>query len=226
MSAPSKYGYFRDPHDPRDFLVDGIPYGAAELPPRVSRSASTGPVFDQGDSSECVAYSVAGLKRYQAWSKDKQWPSLDVDGFYQACKAVDGSPDTQGTFPRAAMQVLQQTGIKAADGTVYKIASYSRCASVSDIKVSLATEGPVVVGLHIYDVDWNNLTPGSVIPVQVPPQAEGHCILFVGYDDLLEAFQVRNSWGADWGEDGHCWIPYNYLTQVDPDFDAWTGVAA
>lgn len=55
-------------------------------------------------------------------------------------------------------------------------------------------------------------------------QAEwGHAILAVGYDDkkVVEntrcgtksrgAILIRNSWGAEWGEDGYGWVPYDYV---------------
>jgi Papain family cysteine protease len=38
----------------------------------------------------------------------------------------------------------------------------------------------------------------------------GHCMCIIGYDDRLEggAFQIMNSWGPDWGENGIAWIRY------------------
>ena len=39
----------------------------------------------------------------------------------------------------------------------------------------------------------------------------GHCMCVIGYDDYKEggAFQIMNSWGNDWGNQGVAWIPYN-----------------
>lgn len=38
-----------------------------------------------------------------------------------------------------------------------------------------------------------------------------HGMVIVGYDDKLRSFLVRNSWGADWGNKGYCYIPYEYI---------------
>lgn len=41
------------------------------------------------------------------------------------------------------------------------------------------------------------------------PVAGTQALLIVGYDDALQAFKVRNSWGTYWGDGGYCWIGYD-----------------
>lgn len=36
-----------------------------------------------------------------------------------------------------------------------------------------------------------------------------HCIAIVGWDDSRNAWRIKNSWGAGWGEGGYMWIDYN-----------------
>jgi hypothetical protein len=47
-------------------------------------------------------------------------------------------------------------------------------------------------------------------------------MLCVGYSDEDQVFVVRNSWGSDWGDEGYCYIPYDYLTDEDYAHDAFT----
>ncbi|CAF1006985.1 unnamed protein product, partial [Didymodactylos carnosus] len=49
-----------------------------------------------------------------------------------------------------------------------------------------------------------------------------HALLAVGYSDTSQAFIVRNSWGENWGDHGYCYIPYDYMTNSNYCFDAWT----
>ena len=42
-------------------------------------------------------------------------------------------------------------------------------------------------------------------------------MLMVGYNDRQQVFIVRNSWGEHWGDQGYCYIPYDYAG--DPDFN-------
>jgi C1A family cysteine protease len=55
----------------------------------------------------------------------------------------------------------------------------------------------------------------------------GQAVLIVGYDDKRRvrsdrgALLFANSWGSDWGEQGHGWLPYTYVReQLAVDF--WT----
>ena len=50
----------------------------------------------------------------------------------------------------------------------------------------------------------------------------GHAMLACGYSDQDRVFVVRNSWGADWGDQGYCYIPYDYLSDPDQTHDCWT----
>lgn len=38
-----------------------------------------------------------------------------------------------------------------------------------------------------------------------------HCVLIVGYDDDVQSFIIRNSWGKHWGDNGHFYYPYSLI---------------
>ncbi len=49
-----------------------------------------------------------------------------------------------------------------------------------------------------------------------------HAMLCVGYSDPDKVFIVRNSWGNSWGDNGYCYIPYDYV--MNEEFngnDSW-----
>jgi C1A family cysteine protease len=49
----------------------------------------------------------------------------------------------------------------------------------------------------------------------------GHAVVAVGYDDKIQRFIVRNSWGKSWGKKGYCTMPYGYLTDPQLARDFW-----
>ena len=40
-----------------------------------------------------------------------------------------------------------------------------------------------------------------------------HMMVIVGYDDLKQAFKVRNSWGVGWGFGGYCYLSYEFFSK-------------
>jgi len=53
------------------------------------------------------------------------------------------------------------------------------------------------------------------------PERCSHAMCIVGYDDAMQAFRVRNSWGTDWGDDGYVWIAYATFLSLKTHVDCW-----
>lgn len=57
--------------------------------------------------------------------------------------------------------------------------------------------------------------------VEIEALIGGHAVLAVGYDNSTQHFIIRNSWGADWGDKGYFYMPYEYITDGDLADDFW-----
>jgi hypothetical protein len=77
------------------------------------------------------------------------------------------------------------------------------------VKKSLVEEKPVVIAIvcpdsffQAKDVWYPTETPNIAIPA--------HALCVVGYDDEKYggAFEIQNSWGTTWGNEGYVWITY------------------
>ena len=83
------------------------------------------------------------------------------------------------------------------------------------IRQHLANGSPVVIGMMVGGSFMQNMENKKVwIPEQEDYDMNGfggHALCVIGYDDYLEggAFQIMNSWGKDWGEDGIAYVRYN-----------------
>jgi hypothetical protein len=79
------------------------------------------------------------------------------------------------------------------------------------IKKALAQQKPVVVGIEAYESlrqageYWNGAKERFI---------GGHALCVVGYDEQRGAFEVMNSWGADWGAGGFTWMRYRDFAAV------------
>lgn len=105
-----------------------------------------------------------------------------------------------------------------AEAKAFKIKDYNRVfdqnTSIKDkinlIKTSLSNGFPVVIGaicppsLFIAKDVW--------IPTELPEKKYGgHAMCVVSYNNNKYggAFEVMNSWGKSWGNNGFCWVKYN-----------------
>jgi hypothetical protein len=81
--------------------------------------------------------------------------------------------------------------------------------SVTSIKTNLMSNGPIAVGMVVYDdFSWY----GGGCYEHEPGGTINHGVLIVGWDDSMcggaGAWHIKNSWGTYWGESGFAWIKY------------------
>lgn len=169
--------------------------------------------------SICKALHKSGVCPEAAWPYDA--------GKY-ADKPSDAATDAAGTYKIA----------------VYKTFSNDGVDDVTQIKQYIATNNrPVLLGMEVYEsMESDAVAKSGIVPM--PGKNEsllgGHAVLAVGYDDEFNygttcigsilgalvgsstkgAFLVRNSWGADWGQEGYFWLPYAYV-QKGLAYDFW-----
>jgi C1A family cysteine protease len=93
--------------------------------------------------------------------------------------------------------------------------------NITAIKEVLSQGYPVLFAIGVYtSFDCND----GIVPM---PMMEsdylrgGHAILLVGYDEKNEVFTFRNSWGEEWGNNGYCQIPYQYVEDTSLAHDFW-----
>lgn len=100
----------------------------------------------------------------------------------------------------------------------YKIKGYARLFSEYDsegfkrqaVKKAIAEHHPVVIGMVCPPSFFQ--TSGAWRPVESNDKSryDGHAMCVIGYDDNMYggAFEIMNSWGTNWGNDGFIWIKY------------------
>ena len=101
---------------------------------------------------------------------------------------------------------------------------------VGQVRASLAEHVPVAFSFlpsPAYEAlakRSGNVVPEELLvpkPGAVPSELKRHANLIVGFDNERGAFLARNSWGARFGDRGHCWIAYEYLAERRLANDFW-----
>jgi len=119
-----------------------------------------------------------------------------------------GGQDTEASYPYHA--VNQACQFKPADVEV-KIASYKTISNEADMKTATATVAPLSICVDA--AQWQFYSSGVMTPSQCGTSLD-HCVQAVGYDTAANPpyWNVRNSWGADWGMSGFIRLEYGHNT--------------
>ena len=206
----------------------------AAPPPSVDWRSKGGnwitPVKDQFECSACVSFSILAAieARLNIACND---PTLDMNLseahlFYCGC----GNCCAGGWTFEPALDFCKNNGVgldasflytpnnqpcKAGVPAAVKITSWARVFSVADRKNILATKGPMVGGMKVFQ-DFYAYTGG--VYRHVSGLLTGlHAICIVGYDDAAQCWICKNSWDTTWGDDGFFRIGYGECG-IDTDF--------
>lgn len=125
------------------------------------------------------------------------------------CKSVDFDYG-EDNCEKEASEALKSEAKKHKIKSYFKIFDSEDDAKrkVYEVKKNLAAGYPVVIGLQLHknfyypeSIYWNPNLGNTAV-------AGGHAMVIVGYDDTRQAFEVMNSWGTSWGNEGFLWIKY------------------
>jgi len=236
-----KLGCLRDKKDNRDYLMRAY-LPVVKLPKKIDWTPKMSPVRDQGDEGTCVGFATTvGMKEYQEKIDYRKLIELSPRFLYNECKKTDGMPDSEGTSIRIAVKVLKKIGVcrekfwqykphqkdkpkKGAetDAKKFKIKAYARIVDLNELKLTLATKGPCVIGVYVFSGMMETKDGKVKMPKKNERTLGGHAICPVGYDDKTIFIKFKNSWGINWGDKGYGYLPYEYIDKYM--MDAWSSV--
>jgi hypothetical protein len=189
-----------------------------------------------GWSSAYAARTILEAQQ-NGWTDKTTITNNAFSGYYIYANIKDKT-DTEcgwGSFISDAMQLMIDKGVpKHKDFTTacpssvsstayqqaapYKIKSYARLFEgtaekdfqIRAMKKALSSGNPVVIGMKCPDSFGD--AKGYWAPEEDPSGSYGgHAMCVMGYDDNMYggAFEIINSWGTTWGNQGFIWIKYD-----------------
>lgn len=237
----SLLGCIKDKFDDRDYLMRAY-LPVMRLPKKVDYTQKMSPARDQGEEGVCVGFAVAsGMKEYQETIDYGKFVELSPRFVYSEARKIDRMRGAEGTTIRAGMQVLKKLGVcqeklwpysphqkdKPRDGAKanakkFRVRTYARILHLNELRQSLSSKGPVVLGIEVFDGMFETKTGIVPMPKKNETSLGGHAVCAVGYDDDKKLIKFKNSWSAKWGQKGCGYLPYAYIERHM--MDAWSSV--
>ena len=103
--------------------------------------------------------------------------------------------------------------------------TYARVDQTAEAMEQVLAQGfDIIFGFAVYaSFESQAVAKSGIMPMPEKKEKDlgGHAVLIVGYDRTKKMFIVRNSWGAEWGDKGYFYMPYEYA--LDPNLcdDFW-----
>ena len=237
----SGFGCIKDKFDERDYLMRAY-LPVMKLPKKIDWTPKMSPVRDQGEEGTCVGFATTTvMKEYQEMIDYEKLVILSPRFLYSECKKIDNMPELEGTTIRAAMQVLENKGVcqekfwpylphqrtRPQEGAIsnakkFRIISYARILNLNELRLTLATKGPCVIGIEVFKGMLKTSTGLVPLPKKNEISLGGHAISPAGYDDEKRLIKFKNSWSDKWGQKGYGFLPYAYIERYM--MDAWSSV--
>ncbi len=190
---------------------------------------------DQRHQSSCTAWAVGYAAKSCLVNAGQKW-GVKNHQFSPAYiyNQINGGVD-EGSNTYDAMKLIIEQGVCLMSDMPYddkdfttqptpmqrELASQYRSltmkriedGNVNDIKITLHSELPVVIGVPVYP-DLDDLDESNPIYDTISGTTDdSHALCLVGYDDNKSAFKFINSWGKSWGLNGYGYISYSLVEE-------------
>jgi len=201
-------------------------------------------VYDQAPLESCTANAICTAWRFAQAPVDRGFTPSRLFLYYNERLVEHTTSQDKGAFITDGCRSLMTFGVCSERSWPYMpmnepirppryaydeakrhiIHTPAKIDNINFLKYSLLENKPFVVGITLYPEFFDdNTTYSGKVPMPFPGQAPkgGHAVLCVGYNDLEGVWIFRNSWGPYWGDQGHFYLPYEYLIEERLASDFW-----
>lgn len=241
----NRYGWNKDNDDTRD--IHFIPSDNIVFNRKFSLRKNMPPVLNQGKLGSCTSSSICNAISFCEIINNKNTyrPKSILFNYYNQREMNGYINEDLGASIRNSIKSINKHGVCFEETWPYditqftekpppncykearnhKIVKYERISpNINDIKSAIISGFPVIFGFIVFDsIEKPTTTRSGIIPIPSSNSKKlgGHCVLCCGWDDSRRLFEIMNSWGTEWGNNGYGWISYDYIINSKLSSDFW-----
>ncbi|WP_338733455.1 C1 family peptidase [Mangrovimonas cancribranchiae] len=210
------------------------------IPKAIDLSKYLSKVKDQGELGSCTAFPVSAVYEFAAKRNNKNVDISELFIYYNTREILGNISDDTGATLLETINSVKKHGACYSKNYPYKIESFSvkpgeeayteaqhqvveKAYRVNitekDFKHAIANGHPIIIGLKLFKSFYPKDKTG-LVPFPSKDEASfenhgNHAMLIVGYNEEEKLFKIRNSWGRNFGENGYCYAPYDYIANTE-----------
>jgi C1A family cysteine protease len=240
------YGWIPQLPDLRDAKLQIEP--VTSLPNSIDLSSTTNmpPIYDQGQLGSCTGNAIAGAVDFENHRQEGTFLTPSRLWIYYQERVIENTVShDSGAQIRDGIKAVARLGVCPETDWPYDISTFASAPAKKDyadslkdravtyqavphdlfaLKSVLAKGTVIVFGFTVYETfESQQVASSGIVPMPSPNEnvVGGHAVVLAGYDDTVDRFRVRNSWGTSWGQGGYFEMPYLYVTSPSLASDFW-----
>jgi C1A family cysteine protease len=202
------------------------------------------PIYNQSTLGSCSANAICAAYCFDSLNNECNFCPSRLYLYYKERKMENDIAEDKGAIISDGLNVIHSLGVCSEEKWPYDVSKFADqppeicdveaknhksidqrrvACKLNDLKNCIDNKLPFIFGFDVFEsfenIDKNNFI--MTLPKENEKQLGGHAVLCVGYDDENQLFKIRNSWGEEWGDKGHFYMPYDYITNASLCADFW-----